>query len=193
MIRPRVPALVPTLGLVLLTGACGTTEQRLPGPTRGTWLLQEGMEGRSVTVTDTSVRIDVEAGAFGSATLTLRTTEHRVRRDHERVRFDRVTVERFDADTLTSGLLLTRDSTVLWRPDLRRVFTAADSVLSNGGRLVLAPRADSSLDVALPTGLLRGTGEQGVPALGTIPWPDSAGILEAAERWTVIRYDAFRP
>lgn len=192
MLRSR--RLITTIFLAAVpatAGACGSSD--LPGPTRGTWHLDQGVEGRSVTVTDTTVRIHVEAGAFGSATLQIRTTEHEVGRGHERVQFDRVFLERFASDTVVGRLLLARDSAVLWRPDRRQVFTSADSVLSEGGRLVLVPGPDSSLRVGLPSRLLRGEGGEGLGAAGTLPWPDSGAALDEAEGWTVIHYRAYRP
>lgn len=136
-------------------------------------------------MTDTSVRLEVEAGGFGSATLEMRTTGRERRADHERIDFDRVSLERFDADTVVGRLLLTRDSSVVWRPDRREVFTSPDSVLAGGGRLVLAPGADSSLRVGLPRGLLRGA-----ERTASGPWARCRGPT-ARGRWSGRRAGAW--
>lgn len=187
--RPAA-ALAVLLPLVI---ACDGQPADLPGPTRGTWLLQEGMEGRRVIVSDTAVRIEVEGGAFGSAAMTFRTSDRNPRGDLVRVGYSSVTLEQFNRDSVVASVHLTRDSSVVRGPEGRRVYTASDSVLSEGGRLVLAPHADSSLDVGLPSSLLRGAPTADADSYGTVSWPDSAGALEGAEGWTVISYGAYRP
>lgn len=177
--------------LAVLSVGCGSPE--MPGPTRGTWQLTEGEEGRHVTVTDTTVRVTVAPEALGgSSVLQFTGTAYRRSGDHLRVTFDAATLEQFVGDSLASRMVFSQDSTVLEYGDQRRVTASPDSVLPGRGRVVLVPRADSSLIFGAPKGLFRGGGTEILDQMTSVAWPDSGEALEELEGWITIRYRVYR-
>lgn len=177
--------------LAVLAAGCGSPE--LPGPTRGTWQLTEMETGRNVTVTDTTVRVEVDPEAVGgSATLQFDGTAFERSGDHLRVTFDGVTKEQFVADTFVSRRVMSRDSTVLEQGGERLVTASPDSVLPGRGRLVLVPHADSSLTLGAPSDLIQGGGTEVLEQMASVAWPDSGKALEEMDGWVAIRYRSYR-
>ena len=178
-------------GAALLGVGCdGGTE--LAGPTRGTWLLKAGTEGRFVSVTDTAVRLEVDAGALGSATLRFRGTEYRRAEDHVRGTFEEMRWVNSQGEEVLTRILLTRDSSVVWQGDQRSLFTSRDSVLQGRARFVLVPSSDSSLTVAFPAGLPQEPWGEDISVLSEIPWPESGTALQGLETWRQIHYEAYQ-
>lgn len=177
--------------LAVLAAGCGPPD--LPGPTRGTWQLTELEEGRNVTVTDTAVRVEVDPEAIGgSATLRFAGTAFERSGDHLRVTFDGVTLEQFVADTFVSRKVFSRDSSVFEQGGRRLTTASPDSVLPGQGRLVLVPRADSSLTLGAPAGLIQGGGTEILEEMTSVAWPDSGKALEEMDGWVAIRYRSYR-
>lgn len=171
---------------ILLVTACDDPDR--PELLRGSWTWETPVAQRTLTLSDSSLQLGVASSVGGGASLRFSGLRVLPARDHYRVTFEGLLVESPGA-----RLLVTGDSTVVRDGEEVVITTNPDSLLGRPGRLVLAPRADSSMVLGLPAAILQADGIRGFLGTGMLAWPDSAGALEASDGWRALEYSGYSP
>lgn len=178
---PAILTLV--LTVVLSPAGCGDGSS-LPGPVKGTWTGAAGDAAwETVIVADTAIRLERSLGQ-GEIHILFTGTSYEPEGDHVRVEFQRFEWPMF-------GRRYTPDSTYASSDE---VFTHPDSVLGGPGRLVLVPRPDSSLTVAILTDAF--PADSLVHALARYTerdWPEAANEVKELNGWTAdVRFSDYQ-
>ena len=179
----RLPALC-AAAVILLAAACDGPDR--PELLRGTWAQESPVARRTLTLSDSTLQLDVTSSVGGGASLRFSGLRVEPASDHYRVTFEGLLVESPGARVLVTG-----DSTVVREGEETVVTTDPDSLMDRPGRLVLVPRADSSVVLGLPATVLQAGGLQGFLGTATLAWPDSAGALEASDGWRAVEYSGY--